>query len=60
MAFEQSYFFFAKKNGKNIKFFGDWIEKKTAIVKTGASFLVKKSIPHFSGGSLRLEQHNIR
>ena len=45
MAIEQSYFFFAKKNDKNFKLFGAWIKKKTAIVKTGASFLVKNLFP---------------
>ena len=44
-AFEQSHFFFAKKNDTNIKLFGAWIKKKAAIVKTGASFLPRDLFP---------------
>ena len=57
-AFEQSDYFFSKKNDKNIKF---WLldNEVNRDLQNGRIVSSQRSILHFNGRSLRLEQRNL-
>ena len=59
-AFEQSHHFFSKKIDKKHQTFWLLDKEVNRDCQNGRIIFSQRSIPHFSGGSLRLEQHNLR
>ena len=60
MAFEQSHFFFAKKNEKKHQSFWRLDKEENHDCQNGRIISSQRSIPLFKVGSLCLEQHNLR